>query len=65
MDSIKAKHIRQDLQDHLDIRAFGLGYLAVGERYPINPVNPVKNKKLKIESIQHLVPLRGKNIKSL
>jgi hypothetical protein len=24
MDSIKAKHIRQDLQDHLDIRAFGL-----------------------------------------
>ncbi len=54
MDAINKQHIRQDLQDHLDRRAFGLGeYLAAGEKSPINPVNPVKNKKLKIESIQH------------
>ena len=28
-------------------------YLAAGEKNPISPVNPVKKKKLKIESIQY------------
>ena len=32
-----------------------LGYLAAGEK---NPINPVKKKKLKIESIQHSVSLK-------
>ena len=32
MDSLKAKHIRQDLQDHLDRKAFGLRVFAVGEK---------------------------------
>jgi hypothetical protein len=31
-------NIRQDLQDHLDERAFGLEYLVSGKRNPINPV---------------------------
>jgi hypothetical protein len=55
MDSIKAKHIRQDLQGHLDIGPSAKErYLVVGQKYPINPVN---NKQLKIKSIQPLVPL--------
>jgi hypothetical protein len=41
MDSIKAKHIRQDLQDHLDMGPSAKErYLVVGEKYPLNPVNP-------------------------
>ena len=34
------------------------------EKIFIHPVNPVKNKKLKIESIQHSVPMWGKNIRA-
>ena len=35
-------------------------YLAAGEKNPISPINPVKKKKLKIESIQHPESLWGK-----
>ena len=37
------------------------GYLAAGEKYLVNPVNPVQ-KKLKIESIQHSVSYWWENI---
>jgi hypothetical protein len=37
-----------------------LGYIAVGEKNPINPVNSVSKKELNIESIQHPLPFRGK-----
>jgi hypothetical protein len=36
------KNIRQDLQDYLDSGA--LGYLAAGEKNPLNPVNPVQKR---------------------
>ena len=57
MDSSKEKNIRQDLQDYSDRRAFGLKATRRGEKDPNNPVDPVPKKKLKIESIQHSVPL--------
>jgi len=60
MDSIKIKNIRQDLQDYLDRRAFGLRARRRRRKNPINPVNPVSKKKSNIESIQHSVPFRGK-----
>ncbi len=45
MDSIKKKNIRQDLQDYEDKRAFG--YLAAGEKNPLNPVDPVQKRDKK------------------
>jgi len=44
MDSRKKKSIRQNLQDYFDRRAFGLRYLAAGEKNPIHPVNPVQKR---------------------
>ena len=53
LNSKSIMNIRRDLRNHLDIRVFGQGFLAPGENKSIHPVNPVKNKKIKIESIQH------------
>jgi len=56
MDSIKAKHFGQDLQDHLDIRAFGLKV----SRREKNPINPVKEKETKDRILSTLSVLMWK-----
>ena len=60
MDSSKIKNIRQDLQDYLDRRTFGLRACRRRRKNPINPVNPVSKKQLNIESIQNSVHFREK-----
>jgi hypothetical protein len=60
MDSIRKKNIRQDLQDYLDRRAFGLKASRRKGKNPINPVNPVQ-KKIKNRIHSTLSALVGKN----
>jgi hypothetical protein len=59
------ENFRQDYQDSSDRRAFGLGAPRRRRKKSHYSCKSCPKKKISIESIQHSVPLRKKNIMAI